>query len=85
MSGKEVLHGVGADGVGVKFPIFAVHCCCFPLSFRRKRGKMPKKKGEKCVKKGEKCVRKGEITPTPSTPTPLRTSQKWGFVVKSAL
>ena len=42
---REVLHGVGADGVGVKFPIFAGNCCCLPLSFRsrekrRKRGKM---------------------------------------------
>ena len=79
------LHGVGADGVGVKFPIFAVNCCCLPLSFRRKRGKMRRKrgemrkKGEKCVKKGEKCVKKGKITPTPSTPTPLRTSRTIGF------
>ena len=24
---REVLHGVGADGVGVKFPIFAVNRC----------------------------------------------------------
>ena len=48
---REVSHGVGADGVGVKFPIFAVNCCCLPLSFRRsrekrrKRGKMRKKRG----------------------------------------
>ena len=48
---REVLHGVGADGVGVKFPIFAVNCCCLPLSFRRsrekrrKRGKMRQKRG----------------------------------------
>ena len=52
------LHGVGADGVGVKFPIFAVNCCCLPLSFRRsrekqrKRGKMRRKRG-KMRKKGE--------------------------------
>ena len=51
-NGREVLHGVGADGVGVKFPIFAVNCCCLPLSFRRsrakrrKRGKMRKKRGK---------------------------------------
>ena len=55
---REVLHGVGVDGVGVKFPIFAVNCCCLPLSFRRsrekrrKRGKMRKKRG-KMRKKGK--------------------------------
>ena len=74
---REVLHGVGADGVGVKFPIFAVNCCSLPLSFRR-RGEMRKKRG-KMRKKGEKCVKKGKITPTPSTPTPLRTSQAMVF------
>ena len=42
--GREVLHGVGADGVGVKFPIFAVNCCCLPLSFRRRREKRRKTK-----------------------------------------
>ena len=41
---REVLHGVGADGVGVKFPIFAVNCCCLPLSFRRRREKRRKAK-----------------------------------------
>ena len=40
---REVLHGVGADGVGVKFPIFAVNCCCLPLSFRRRREKRRKR------------------------------------------
>ena len=32
-----ILHGVGADGVGVKFPIFAVNCCCLPLSMEKQR------------------------------------------------
>ena len=56
---REVLHGVGADGVGVKFPIFAVNCCCLPLSFRRsrekrrKRGKMRRKRGKMRREKGE--------------------------------
>ena len=56
---REVLHGVGADGVGVKFPIFAVNCCCLPLSFRRsrekrrKRGKMRKKRGKMRRKRGK--------------------------------
>ena len=71
---REVLHGVGADGVGVKFPIFAVNCCCcLPFSFRRSRES--EEKGEKCVKKGKNALKKGKITPTPSAPTPLRTSQ----------
>ena len=42
---REVLHGVGADSVRVKFPIFAVNCSRFPLSFERiseKRRKMKK-------------------------------------------
>ena len=74
---REVLHGVGADGVGVKFPIFAVNCCCLPLSFRRRRekGKNAWKKGKNTWKKGKNAWKKGKITPTPSAPTPLRTSQ----------
>ena len=53
---REVLHGVGADGVGVKFLIFAVNCCCLPLSFRRRREKRrkTKKNKEKCVKMRKK-------------------------------
>ena len=56
---REVSHGVGADGVGVKFPIFAVNCCSLPLSFRRsrekrrKRGKMRRKRGRMCKKRGK--------------------------------
>ena len=30
---REVLHGAGADGVGVKFPMFAVSCSRFSLVF----------------------------------------------------
>ena len=30
---REVLHGVGADGVGVKFPIFAVIAAVCPCPF----------------------------------------------------
>ena len=62
---REVLHGVGADGVGVKFPIVAVNCCCLPLSLgeaekSEEKGEKCAEKGEKCVEKGEKCVKKGE-------------------------
>ena len=41
---REVAHGVGADGVGVKFPIFAVNCSCSPLSTSRMRQKRRKTK-----------------------------------------
>ena len=44
-----VAHSVAM--VGVKFPIFAVNCCCLPLSFRR-RGKMRKKRGKMRKKRG---------------------------------
>ena len=60
---REVLHGVSADGVGVKFPVFAVNCCCLPLSFRRsrekrrKRGKMRSRKRGKIRKKRGKSLR----------------------------
>ena len=91
-SDREVAHGVGADGVGVKFPFFAVNCSCSPLSSSRMREKRrkTKKNGEKRRKtkkneekrkktkkrrKTKKNVKNGKIPPTPSTPTPLRTSQ----------
>ena len=67
---REVLHGVGADGVGVKFPIFAVNCCCLPLSFRRSREM--RKKGGKMRKKGEKCVKKGENQFDPIYTNPVK-------------
>ena len=75
--GREVFHGVGADGVGVKFPIFAVNCCCLPLSFRRsgekrrKRGKMRRKRG-KCEEKGEKRAKKGENHSDPIYTNPIK-------------
>ena len=49
----EVLHGVSADGVGVKFAIFAVNCSHLPLSSRRVR-KKKKKQRKKKTKKNEK-------------------------------
>ena len=79
---REVLHGVGADGVGVKFPHFCSKLLLLPLSFRRSRGKrrkrgnMRSKRGKMRRKRGKMLLKKGKITPTPSTPTPLRTSQQ---------
>ena len=76
-------------GVGVKFPMFAVNCSRLPLSCRRTRGKRrkTKKKTRRKTKKSEepppkKRQKKRRKTkryetkwdPTPSTPTPLRTS-----------
>ena len=74
---REVLHGVDADGVGVKFPIFAVNCCCLPLSFRRsrekrsKRGKMRRKRGKMRRKRG-KVRKKGENHSDPIYTNPIK-------------
>ena len=84
--GREVLHGVGADGVGVKFPIFAVNCCCLPLSFRRRREKrskkgfrkMREKSGKMRSKKGKNAKQKGKITPTPHLHQPHQEPPKLG-------
>ena len=60
---REVLHGVGADGV-VKFPIFAVKCSRLPLSSRRIREKRRKKKprkSEETRRKRKKCVKRGKF------------------------
>ena len=63
-SGREVLHGVGADGVGVKFPIFAVNCCCLPFRYRPK-GVFGKGVGnasemrQKCVRNASKMRQNG--------------------------
>ena len=73
--GREVPNGVGADGVGVKFPIFPVNCSRLPL-FQENRQKTKKnKKKRKSEEKRRKTKKKGKIPLTPSTPTPLRTSQ----------
>ena len=52
---REVLHGVGADGVRVKFPISAGNCSRFPLSSERIMGRRSKtaKNEEKQRKKKE--------------------------------
>ena len=75
-STREVLHGVGADGVGVKFPIFAVNCCCLPLSFRRSREKR-RKRGKMRRKRG-KCVKKGENHSDPIYINPIKNLPKYG-------
>ena len=85
---REVPNGVGADGVGVKFPIFPVNCSRLPLfQENRKKTKKNEEKRRKTKKKRRKTKKKskkrrktkkneknGKTPPTPSTPTPLRTS-----------
>ena len=74
---REVLHGVGADGVGMKLPIFAVNCCCLPFYFRTRREKRRKtKKDEEKRKKSEKCVKKGENHSDPIDTNPIKNLPK---------
>ena len=76
---REVLNGVGADGVGVIFPIFSVNCSCPRRRWENeeKRKEEKKKKSEEnrkhWKKKHEKRGKNEKIPPTPSTSTPLRT------------
>ena len=79
---REVLKGVGTDGVGVKFHIFPVNCSYLPLVLgkRAKKRRKTQKKGRsppKSEEKRKKAQKKGRFPPAPpSTPTPLRTSQQ---------
>ena len=61
---REVLHGVGADGVGAKFPMFAVNYSRSPLSSMRTREKRRKEKNSEeqqtKAKKSEEKRRKNE-------------------------
>ena len=50
---RDVLHGVDPDGVGVKFPMFAINCSRLPLSTSRMREKR-RKKTQRKTKKNEK-------------------------------
>ena len=84
---REVPNGVGADGVGVKFPILPVNCSRLRLfqenrqktkknEEKRRKTKKSEEKRKKTKKRRKTKKRKnGKIPPTPSTPTPLRTSQ----------
>ena len=68
----------------MKFPIFAVNCCCLPLSFRRRREKRRKTKNKKARKKkqkkraktSEKCVKKGENHSDPIYTNPIKNLPK---------
>ena len=67
------------------FPFYAANCSRSPLSSERIREKRRKTKKRKTNKKPQKTRRKekGKFHPTPSTPTPLRTSKenrRWAFV-----
>ena len=51
---REVPNGVGADGVGVKFPIFPVNCSRLPLSQKnRRKTKKNEEKRRKTKKMGK--------------------------------
>ena len=76
-SRPEVLHGVGADGVGVKFPIFAVNLLLFALVPLGEAEKS-EEKGEKCVEKGEKCVKNGGNHSDPIYTNPIKNLPKSG-------
>ena len=64
---RKVLNGVGADGVGVKVPMFAVNWSRLPLSSRRTREKQRKKeeKQRKAKKKSKEKQKKGETSSDP--------------------
>ena len=56
------MNGVSADGVGVKFPIFAVNCSRFPLSSRRITEKRRKTKTKRKRKRRKKKKKKGNFS-----------------------
>ena len=77
----EVLNGVGVDGVGVIFPFFYAFFVFFMnffvfffafLRFSSLFSSSPKGQGQTTAKFTAK---KGNFTPTPSAPTPCKTSQ----------
>ena len=76
----EVLNGVGVDGVGVIFPFFYaffVFLRIFSLFFAFLRfsslfSSPPKRQGQTTAKF---TARMGNFTPTPSAPTPCKTSR----------
>ena len=71
----EVLNGVGVDGVGVIFPLFLLifrfltHFFAFFFSLF---SSSPKGQGQTTAKS---TAEKGNFTPTPSAPTPCKTSR----------
>ena len=80
---REGLNGVGTDGVGVKLAPFpsklqSLRGCSCPRRKTKKTKQETKKIEEKqrtTTKRRKTKKKKGKIPPTPSTPTPLRTSQ----------
>ena len=79
---REVLHGVSADEVKVKFPMFAVNGSRLPLSSRTVR-----EKRRNAIKKKEK-AKKNEERVNPSDPiytNPIRNlPQNWRFIREHA-
>ena len=78
---REVLHGVSADGVGAKFPFFAVNLavvCPCPLGEEEKSEEKRRKakKKRKNAQKNEKCVKKGENHSDPIYTNPIKNLPK---------
>ena len=71
----EVLNGVGVDGVGVIFPfflrIFPLFYAFFPFFYAFFSASPIKDKG----KQQQFTAKKANFTPTPSAPTPCKTSR----------
>ena len=71
----EVLNGVGVDGVGVIFPFFDAFFRFFThfFAFFSLFSSSPKRQGQTTAKFTAKM---GNFTPTPSAPTPCKTSRQ---------
>ena len=84
---REVLNGVGADGVGVKFPIFPVNCSYLPHCSRRKRKKSEEKRKQrgdsrqKSEEKRKKAQKRGDSLQPHLHQRSGKTSQQTQFVL----
>ena len=70
------MHGVGADGVGVKFPLLAVNFAVCPCPFGEEEKSEEKrrkaKKAEKCAKNRKMRKKKGENHSDPIYTNPIK-------------
>ena len=85
---REVPNGVGADGVGVKFPIFPVTCSRLPLSHKNRRKTKKNEEKRRKTKKNEEKRRKKKRKnwENPSDPiytNPIKNLPKEGGISQS--